>query len=282
MLLIADSGSTKTDWALIKEDGACSLHLTPGINPVYMSTRDIIHLLNKEAWINAHADSVLKVRFYGAGCMSEMHCQVVEKALKNIFVQANDIRVRDDLTAAARATCGSQPGLVGILGTGANACYFDGEKIHQNTPSLGFILGDEASGAYFGKLLIRKILYNELPTSVIDDFNQKYKMDKSQIIREVYQNPNPHVFLARLMPFYTRHRQVLEIAFILKKGFREYLTHHILCYEQAHELRVHFVGSIAKIFHSELLETATSMDISLGKIIRSPIDALVKYTLASD
>jgi len=275
MQLIADSGSTKTDWAIVQKDCEPITFQSAGINPVFHSTQEIITLLLGTDWVKTYGSKITHLQFYGAGCMSDMHCNIVEKALRKVFSGVTSLRIQDDLTGAVKACCGLTPGIVGVLGTGANACYFDGETIHQHTPSLGYILGDEGSGAYFGKMLLKKILYKELPLVIIDDFRISYGLNKAEIIQSVYHNDHPNVFLASFMPFYAKHQQVLEIKFMLKKGFREYLTHHILSYEQAAELPVHFVGSIAKIFHSELLETSSSMNISIGKTLASPIDALV-------
>ena len=276
MHLIADSGSTKTDWALINQEGDVMKIQSVGLNPIYLSEDKIVTLLNQIQAFQTHKYSINKVNFYGAGCLSKEHCQLVENAIKTVFENAKTIRVNNDLLGAVHATCWNEPGIVGILGTGSNACYFDGKNIHQKTAALGYILGDEGSGAYFGKILIQKILYGLLPNDVITDFEQAYSLDKSKIIKSVYQEERPNVFLASFMPFYEKHRHVLELKHMLKAGFKSYISNHILCYDEVAELPIHFVGSIAKIFYPELLEVASYMDLELGKIVQSPIDELVK------
>ncbi len=277
MYLIADSGSTKCNWLLTNDNGEqLGRYDTIGFNPLFQSSEDIALEIKQNEALFAIASQVQKVFYYGAGVSSDEKARIVRRALSHVFANAA-IATGHDLTAAAYASYNGTPCICCILGTGSNSCFFDGETLSEKVPSLGFILGDEGSGAYFGKQLVSAYLYNKLPEEMARELESDYALTKADIFEAVYQKPRPNVYLARLAPFIHKHKQHPLIADILHKGFVAFITEHVLCYEHVKQTPVNFVGSIAHIFSAELHKAAQECGITIGEIIQQPIDRLVRY-----
>lgn len=278
MFFVVESGSTKSDWVLIENKNNQSFYSTMGFNPYFHSSDLIESELRKNSDIMHVAESVKGIYFYGAGCSSKELNGIVENGLRRIFSNA-EILVDHDLLACAYATYGGKPVISCIIGTGSNSCYFDGENLSEEVPALGYVLGDEGSGSYFGKQLISNFLYKKLPLELSTDFSETYRMGKDELIDHVYKQSNPNVFIASFMPFIAKHKSHEYIKNMVREGFKEFIEIHVCCFENCREVEVNFVGSISDIFEEQLQEAASEMGIQIGRIIRRPVDSLVNYHL---
>lgn len=276
-ILIADSGSTKCDWMVIDGQGTnLSEFHTMGFNP-YFHDADLVESKMRESEeAMALANEVSKVYFYGAGSSSEALCSVIREGLERVFTQAN-VHVGHDLDGAAYSTYAGEPAITCIIGTGSNSCYFDGATASEEVPALAYILGDEASGSWFGKRLLSLHLYHKLDPVVDADFVSTFGFSKDDIVNRVYQEPNANVFLASFMTFIGRHQEVPQIISLLEEGFQAFIDVHVKCYENYKEVPVHFVGSVAYHFQPVLRHVCEREGISVGQIIKRPIDGLANY-----
>ena len=281
-ILIADSGSTKTAWLLMEEGLTDVTFRTRGINPVMQSEAEITATLMSEllpqlaaaTMDKSKATDIGEIHFYGAGCTPARR-HVVEGALRSCFSEAR-LSIESDLLGAARALCGANEGIACILGTGSNSCYYNGEQIVQNTPSLGYILGDEGGGAMLGRRFLGDLLKGLLPESVKMNFFEEYKLQMDAIIDRVYRQPMPNRFLASLAPFLVANRNVTEIHDLLVDSFRSFFARNIRNYGRP-ELPVHFVGSIAYHFGVELVEAAREEGFWVGRIESAPLQGIADY-----
>jgi N-acetylglucosamine kinase-like BadF-type ATPase len=270
-LLIADSGSTKTDWAI---DG---LHIkTQGINPFHQDEDTIRSILRDELLPNLPSplSDIKSIQFYGSGVRPELQTKM-QQLLQEAFPQATHIEAQSDLLGAARALCGQKEGIACILGTGANSCLFDGQQIVMNTPALGYILGDEGSGATLGKRFLNALYKGRLPQSLKTAFESELQLSMPQIIDRVYRQPQANRWLASLSEFISKHTNELTINELITSNFQEFITHNIKPY-QRHDLPISAVGSIAFYYQEQLKQAAQEEGYSVGLILRSPIDALVQ------
>ena len=279
--LIADSGSTKTDWIYIATDGTQTELHTDGINPA-RDARDIIYnviyhqLLTQDLPIHGNAGTPLTVCFYGAGCISPFK-ENVQSILCELLPGCK-VQVESDLLGAARALCKDEPGIACILGTGSNSCLYDGKDIIMQTPPLGYILGDEGSGAMLGKTLLNGLFKGTLPEELKQAFCNRYDLTLPRIIERVYRLPAANTFLASLVPFIAEHRANPAIHSMLVDAFRLFITRNIVIYGHQ-EMPIHCVGGIAFQFADELSEAAALESMKIGKILRRPIDSIVQYHL---
>lgn len=289
MILIADSGSTKTDWILVASDGTQTELHTDGINPA-RDARDIIYnvlyhdlltqipsdISREELSRSGCQGSEGAVYFYGAGCM-EPFSQTVRSVLKDLFPCCK-VEVESDLLGAARALCGHEPGIACILGTGSNSCLYDGRDIIMHTPPLGYILGDEGSGSFLGKVLVNGLFKGVLPDELKQAFCNKYDMELPGIIEHVYREPSANRFLASLVPFIVEHRNHPSIHDLLVDAFRQFFVRNVAIYGHK-EMPIHCVGGIAYQFSDELSEAAASEGMQMGRIMLRPIQSIVQYHL---
>ena len=287
--LLADSGSTKTDWALITDGTVAARIRTKGMNPFQMSEDEIANevetallpQLQSACGIGTasskqdDACTLSNLHFYGAGCTPEK-IPVVERALRRHLHVTGVCEVASDMLGAARALCGDQPGIACILGTGSNSCAYDGKKIVKNVPALGFILGDEGSGAVLGKTLVADILKNQLPQAIIQRFNDKYHLTAADIIDRVYRQPKPNTFLASFVPFLQENLSEPAIYALVKEGFRRFLCRNVKQYDGWDRLPIGFNGSIALIYRQPLEEVMREEGMKMGKVIQAPIDGLIE------
>jgi len=276
MILIADSGSTKTDWRLV--DGTeCANAETKGLNPFQLSAEQIFNILQTELLAQlpqVDAREITSVFFYGAGCIGEMVASM-RACLKRVFVNA-DVEVESDLLGAARAACGHTSGVVAILGTGSNSCLFDGEKIVSQVPPLGFILGDEGSGAVLGKLFLNALLKNRLDEALKKQFFDEFQLSYTEIIGRVYRDPMPSRFLASLVPFIEKNISHKSVRDLVTENFRNFFENNILQYD-SNVKEISLIGGMASSFLDEFNEVANSYGFRLKKHLRRPIDELVVY-----
>lgn len=280
-LLLADSGSTKTDWRLSDEKGTILSFRTEGYNPYLVSGEKIAEGLRNDLLPALNGTVPEQLFFYGAGCGAPDKKQIVSEALHVVFPGA-EIQVETDLLGAARALCGRQAGIAAILGTGSNSCYYDGEKIVENRPSLGFILGDEGSGAAIGKELIRLFLYGEMEAKLQSNFENRFQLDKNKILDQVYRQPLPNRFLASFAKFVFQNIEQEQCSTIVTNSFRDFFRYHILKYGEASRSSLHVTGSIGFYFSNLLRRVAEEQGIRLGRITENPISGLVNFHLGED
>ena len=276
MMLIADSGSTKTDWCLIDNNGERKTVQTIGINPYHMNSAAIKEVLDKELYPFIFPDAVNEIYYYGAGCSTERKCQTIDNVLQDFFTKAS-IEVHHDLLGAARALCGSEPGIACILGTGSNSCFYDGNDITENVVSLGYLLGDEGSGAHMGKQLITDYFHREIPSDIVADFNEKYNPSVEFILDSVYNQPRPSRFLASFSPFLLENINHPYIKNLVTNSFDEFFRKNVSKYNNYQNVKINFTGSIAFFFREVLLESARKAGIVPNKIYRSAIEGLIEF-----
>jgi N-acetylglucosamine kinase-like BadF-type ATPase len=275
MILIADSGSTKTEWALIEKTNKILEFKTIGLNPVFVSTDIIVTEINKTK-ITEYKKNINQVFFYGAGCSTKNRKLIVAKALENIFVNA-EIIVESDLLGAAISQFGETDGIIGILGTGSNTGIYKHNKIVENISSLGYILGDEGSGAVIGKAFIKLYLNNELPSNISSDFYNKFNLKVDDIITKIYKEPFPNRFLASFMPFVYDYRNNKTIKNMLYNSFGDFFNKTILKYNNYQNYELKLIGSIAFYFNDIIREVCVSKSINLTLISKSPLKGLISY-----
>ncbi len=277
MLLVADSGATKTAWILIDQNGYPHESSTMGFSPFFHSEQDILIALGSSAALSEWATKVNHIRYFGAGCSSPDRNAKIHNALSAFFVQTPDIVVEHDLLGSVWATCGNDSGMSCILGTGSNACYYDGTQIHEAVPSLDYILGDEGSGAYFGKHLVANFLYKRLPDDLQAAFATEYQLDKEQALNRVYRQPHPKVWLASFTKFLKMYETHPYIHAVLLSGLGEFLDTRVVIFPNHRDTITHFVGSIAYHFQTALKEACAERQITIGKIIKEPIYELTEF-----
>ena len=271
MILLADSGSTKTDWGLVENGKLVKRLRTSGMNPFQMSEEAITEEIKTHLVPELPGTVLDEVHFYGAGCTKEKQ-PIVERALRANLTINGECEVASDMLGAARGICGHKPGIACILGTGSNSCSYDGKNLVKNVSPLGFILGDEGSGAVLGKLLVGDVLKNQMPEAITKRFFEKYKLTSAEIIDRVYRQPKPNTFLASFVPFLEENIDEPKIYNLVKESFRSFLQ-----YDGWQTLPIGFNGSIAKIYKKPLLEALEEEGMHLGRIIQAPMEAMVEY-----
>lgn len=276
MKLIADSGSTKTDWCLMDGSNVMKRIKTKGFNPFFETEKEIEYELSNalvpKIPRGAKIDSI---HFFGAGCTPEK-ASIVARALMMQISDEARVEVCSDMVGAARALCGNEPGIVCILGTGSNSCEYDGKKIVKNVSPLGFILGDEGSGAVLGKILVGDLLKNQLGEELKEKFLTQYKLTTAEIIDRVYRQPFPNRFLASLQPFMEDNLDNEAIFYLVMEAFSHFIARNVMQYDYQH-LPAHFTGSVAYAYRKVLEKSAELTGIQLGIITNSPMEGLIKY-----
>jgi len=275
--LIADSGSTKAEWCLL-EGTRKKIITTQGISPYFLNSQQISALLAKELLPHIKGKKPAELYYYGTGCMDPKNVRLVKKAIQQVFPDTY-IEVTHDLMAAARALCGNEKGVACILGTGANSCYYNGKRIVKNSPGLGFILGDEGSGAYLGKRVVQYYLYKTFDEDLNARFESKYGETQATILESVYKKPLPNRYLASFSLFLHENRGHYMIENIIEDGLNDFFFVHICKYRESWTLPIHFTGGIAYAFRDVIAELCNSYELQLGKIIRNPMEGLVQYHL---
>jgi N-acetylglucosamine kinase-like BadF-type ATPase len=277
MKLLADCGSTKIDWCLLNSGKLEKQFFTAGLNAIMLTEEDMVRRIADELVPNITGYDIDSIYFYGAGCISDEVCNNVANALKVNVPDVKIVEVHSDLLAAARALCGSNPGIACILGTGSNSCYYDGNEICDNVSPLGYILGDEGSGAVIGKTFLGDVLKNQLSKEISNKFLAQYNLDRLTVIRRVYKEPQGNRFLASVTPFLSENIDNPEIHAIVKNSFVSFFKRNIAQYRDYQKLAVNFVGSIAYYFQDVLREASNEVGCHIGTIIKSPMEGLVQY-----
>jgi len=274
MILLADSGSTKTDWLVADDFGETRRFQTSGINPFFRTTEDIVNELAPV--FKLHHLPVEEIFFYGAGVVNEEKAEVIKQAMRQLF---GDVRceVASDVLGAARAVCGNTAGIACILGTGANACYYDGEQVVKGIPPMGFILGDEASGAVLGRNLIGDYFKGVMPADLREKFYAQFGVEKDTVLERVYRTEKPNKYLATFTVFLSENIGESYCRDLLHMQFRAFIERNVLQLPESADHPVSFVGSIAHFFRDILKEELERQTLTLGTIQKGPIEALLAY-----
>ncbi|TDQ10150.1 N-acetylglucosamine kinase [Pedobacter metabolipauper] len=280
MILVADSGSSKTDWMGYSPTETINFS-TQGINPYFLNAQDIFKIFSKKKELSVFADQVKEIYFFGAGCSSPDKVEVISNGISSFFTNAY-VSVEHDLIGSAYATCGDQEGLTCILGTGSNISYYDGKEVSAGIHGLGYILGDEGSGTYFGRKLITSYLYHQMPAALSADFEATYQTDKETVITNLYQKPGANIYLASFSRFMLKHLEHPFIINLLEEGFQEFIDTNIKDYKNYKDLDCHFVGSIAFYYQEILRRTCLKNEVRVGKIYQKPIEGIYTYILKKE
>ena len=275
MKLVADSGSTKTHWMLMGEEGERHC-VTVGLNPLF-ADREVFDSACRQVVsdLGIGEKVIRQLFFYGAGCGTESSCQRVRQWLQDAL-ECEEIEVGSDLLGACRATCGREPGMVGIMGTGSNMCYYDGREIARRRVSTGYILGDEGSGNHIGKRLLKDYLEERMPQGLRAMFHADYPMEAAAFIDRLYRQPNPNRFLASLAAFASRHKEDVYVQRVLSHCFEEFFEQTAFFGEHA-LLPLHLVGGLVTSFEPEMHRAASVKGVTLGTLTPSPVGGLARY-----
>lgn len=276
MILIADSGSTKTDWCVVEKGELIQQIFTKGTNPFFQTEEEIGNEIGNVLLPQLKTPELDAVYFYGAGCAFPDKIDMVRRAICLHLKVKGEVEVSTDMLAAARGLCGHEAGIACIMGTGSNSCYYDGEKIIENVSPLGFILGDEGSGAVLGKLLVGNILKNQFTPELKEKFLSQFNLTAGEIIDRVYRKPFPNRFLASLSPFIAQNLQEPCVRQMVLGSFKDFFKRNVMQYDYSHN-KVHFIGSVAHYYRDVLEEAANEMGIQMGTILQSPMKGLIAY-----
>ncbi len=277
MILIADSGGSKTDWRLVQKDGKIVQAHTPGFNPYYQPIEDLSVMIHSALLPKIDgSDLVDKIFFYGAGVSSEKNQLVIKDAFLEFFPDAQ-IEIGWDLLAAARALCGREPGIACIMGTGSNSCLYDGENIVDNVANLGWILADEGSGADIGMKFLIDYLRKRIPDALSKQFHERFPLSREEFLEHVYQREKPSAFLASFMKFIFQHIKEPYCYKLVYDSFAEFYENNVMKYKNYENLKVHFVGSIAFYFSDILRQVANDRGITVKNVLEGPIAGLTLY-----
>jgi N-acetylglucosamine kinase-like BadF-type ATPase len=276
MILIADSGSTKTNWALMEDQRLITSVQTAGMNPYFITSETVEAILRADLVPNIPADFVREIWFYGSGCSTENNNNMLRDAMM-IFFRKASIAVYHDILGAARALLGKEAGIAGILGTGCNACYYDGEEVYSIVPSLGYLFGDEGAGSNIGKIFMENYLKERLPAEIKTEFEQVYALSLEDILNALYNRPFPNRFLASFSEFIGPRKDHPFLHDLVKTSFQRFIDEQIKKYTNYKQLTISFVGSIAWYYRDILLEAAIENNLHVGIILKSPMEGLITF-----
>lgn len=276
MILIADSGSSKTDWALVENKEKIKFFKSKGINPFFQSSEEVFQIVKETFGHIGLSNDVEKICFYGAGCIKGHNSHVVENGLMQFFNKAL-AEINDDMIGAARALFGKAAGIACILGTGANSCKYDGGNITEKISALGFILGDEGSGAYLGKQLINNYFKKIMPGDLSEKFRNEYGSVEGDILNHVYKQPSANSYLAKFTYFLSKNIDHPYVRELLSDGFDAFIRNNVSKYKDYQKYTVGFVGSIAYHFSEILENVCLKNNVKFGHIIEKPINGLIHF-----
>lgn len=277
MILVADSGATKTDWCLLDQTKGMTFFQTQGLNPSYVSDFQIFYdeFLKLQTWVG-NPEKVESLFFYGAGCSTEEACRRI-RMLGNRYFHNAEISVFTDMLGACRAVCGEKDGLVGILGTGSNSCVYRDGTIDENIPSVGYLLGDEGSGTHIGKKVLKSYLTGFMPDELSKGFAEKFPWSRAEFLNRMYHQPAPNQLFKSITPFAAENRDHPFVRGLVKECFCDFFENQIIRYKNYDNHGLHFVGSVAFLFSDILAETARKYNLKIIDIQRSPIEGLAKF-----
>jgi N-acetylglucosamine kinase-like BadF-type ATPase len=273
--MIADSGATKCQWTLVLGSQKKTIN-TIGISPYFLSTDEMVATIGKG--FNKKVDTAIidAVYFYGTGLSNPVNVIAIKKALKTVFPNAI-LDIQTDLVAVARATCKHDKGVACILGTGSNTGYYNGKKIAKNSPGLGYVLGDEGSGAYLGKKVLQYYLYKTFDEELMHSFESKYQINKDQILDAIYKQALPNRYMASFAQFLSEHRGHYMIENIIEDGINDFFFTHLNKLNESWLYPIHFAGSVAYVFRDVIKQLATAYELEIGSIVKSPMEGLIAF-----
>lgn len=277
MVAIVDSGSTKSDWVILDDFKKVFLKTeTIGFNPNFINKELITPEIEKNSNLILVKNSITRIFFYGSGCGVKKNCETIEAELKKVFVKA-EIIVKEDLMAAAYAAYSGKPAIVCILGTGSNSCYFDGEHLKIELPSLGFLMGDEGSGSAIGKQLVRRYFMKKLPSDLHCEFEEDYKLTIEDALKNMYHEPRPNAYLANFNKFVIERKDHPYFRAMVFEEMKNFFEYQVLPYEEAQDAEINFIGSIAYYYENILRSVAAELNLNVGHVVQKPIESLVDY-----
>lgn len=276
MILIADSGSSKTDWRLVANDGSVRAAKTAGFNPYFQTAEQIYAEITTELLPQLETTAIREIHFYGAGCSTEKNCNIVREGVGRLFSEAK-IHVGHDLLAAARALCGHEAGIACILGTGVNACFYDGREITEARPSLGFWLGDEGGGGWLGKTLVQHYFHGEMPAELSQAFAEAYHLTLPTVLENAYKKPFPNSYFAAFSRFLSDHLDHAYAQELIYDGFALFFDRYVGKFPTYQQQPIHFTGSVAFHYRAILQKAAADKKLTLKNVLASPISGLVEY-----
>lgn len=277
MIAIVDGGSTKCDWVILENSGKISQKTESiGFNPNIINADLIPQEIEKNSHLFLIKNQLDYIYFYGSGCGTVENALLVETQLQKVFPYAK-VTVKEDLTAAAYAAYNGKPAIVCILGTGSNSCYFDGESIRRDLPSLGFLIGDEGSGSALGKHLVRRFFMKKLPQDLHQEFVETYHLTIEDAIKNMYHNPRANAYLAEFNKFVVQRKQHPYFQNMVFDEMKNFFEYQVLPYEEAREAEINFIGSIAYYYEDVLRAAAAELNLTVGHIVQKPIESLVEY-----
>ncbi len=277
MILIADGGSTKVDWiALNKTNQEIFRVRSLGLNPAVVHQQELLDRVTNINQLIDIKEDVTEIYFYGAGCGTKDASLMLKEVFQAVFTKAN-IHIAEDLLAAVYAATGYNPAIVCILGTGSNACFFDGKNVHIASPSLGYLLMDEASGNFFGKKLLRDYYNQIMPKNIANNFDQEFNLEIDFVKNNLYKQPNPNTYLATFAKFLFTYKEEEYIKTIIKEGFQQFFKYRILPFQKDAKTPLYFIGSIAFYFRELLEKTAKNNGLVITDVIQRPIDKLIEF-----
>jgi glucosamine kinase len=274
-ILIADSGSTKCEWCLL-HNGRKKIVFTQGMSPYFLNSEQVQFVMRNELLPKIKNQTITDIYFYGTGCMDPRNAKMMKTAISKVLPGAK-VQVEHDLSGISKAACGHTKGIACILGTGSNSCYFNGKRVVKNSPGLGYVLGDEGSGAYLGKKVIQYYLYDTFDEELKYKFNDKYKTNKAEILEQVYKKPLPNRYLAGFCLFLAENRGHYMIENIIEDGLNDFFFTHLCKFTESWKHPIHFVGSVGYGFRDVVTELCNSYEFELGKILKNPMDGLIEY-----
>ena len=276
MILIADSGSTKCSWALCDPNGTLVKEImTIGFNPYFIDKKNILKEL-EQSKLTEHNKEIKEIYFYGAGCSSKEKNNIIKNSLQSFFINSKII-IKHDIDAACYAMYNGKPNITCILGTGSNSCFFDGQNIIENAPSLGFLVGDEASGNYFGKKILNLYFNNMMPEDLKLKFESGFESDLSIIKENIYNNNRANVYLSRYFPFITENKNHPIIQKIILDTLNDFFNLHVCCYKEFRNLELNFIGSVSYFLSDEINVIAKQHNCKIGGIVKNPINNLIDF-----
>ncbi len=274
-ILIAESGSSKTDWVFISNSGEQRTS-SIGLNPFVVDSTHVLETLKKDTFFSKIKNDSFELVFYGSGCSSKKRNEVIYNGLHSFFPNAK-IEILHDIQAAVNATCNNKPGIVGILGTGSNCVYFDGKKVDTGHPSPGYLIGDEGAGMYIGKTFLRDVLYKIAPSDILSAFEAEYNLSSSELIEEIYAAEHPNAYIASYVKFLGKHAEHHYTEELVHRCFAKFVKFHVVQFPEAAQAPLHLIGSIAFHFENIIDDVLEEWKIEKGVILKSPLRGLIEF-----
>ena len=277
MIAIVDGGSTKCDWVILENEGTEVLKTeTIGFNPNIIKAELIAPEIENNQALTKFHDDIEHIFYYGSGCGTPENRLMVEREIQKVFPNAQ-VNIKEDLLAAAYAAYRGVPAIVCILGTGSNACYFNGETVKTELPSLGFLIGDEGSGSALGKQLVRHYFMKKLPPDLHQQFTEIYQLNIDDLLKNMYHNPRANAYMADFTRFIVDRKTHPYFQNFIYKELKNFLEFQVMPYEECRESEVNFIGSIAYFFEDILRAAASDFHFKIGTVVQKPIESLVNY-----